>query len=152
MLSRTTGRNRKTLLRLRVDSLGEAIYHARHRLVDVLHRLGFLGEDADAIELAFTEALANAVRYGSVGPKASVHVRVIQDAGQLVVEVTDHGSGFQPRSIELPNAGDPAEGGRGLYLMRAFMDDVAWLVTPHGTTVRMTKRVPNRPPAMEDTA
>lgn len=132
----------KTLLRLRVDSIGEAIYRARRQVVEAANRLGFEGEDADRIDVAFTEALANAVRHGSTGPRSCVHVRVLHEGGLFIVEVADHGRGFVPDAIVLPSASDPAEGGRGLYLMKAFMDSVEWLASPKGTIVRLTKRVP----------
>ncbi len=131
----------KTLLRLRVDSIGEAIYRARRQVVEAANRLGFEGEDADRIDVAFTEALANAVRHGSTGPRSCVHVRVLHEGGLFIVEVADHGRGFVPDAIVLRRR--PIGGRRPRpFLMKAFMDSVEWLASPKGTIVRLTKRIP----------
>ncbi len=66
----------------------------------------------DAVVLAVHEALTNAERHG--GGVVRVHAAV--EDGTLVVEVRDHGGGFDLREAL---ADDPmAENGRGLCLMR----------------------------------
>jgi serine/threonine-protein kinase RsbW len=62
---------------------------------------------------------------------------------ELEIEVRDQGEGFDPTSI--PDPTDPANilktSGRGIFLMRTFMDEVQWSMRPEGgTTVRMTKK------------
>ena len=61
----------------------------------------------------------------------------------LKIEVKDQGEGFDPTSV--PDPTDPANilktSGRGMFLMRSFMDEVQWLMPPDGgTTVRMVKK------------
>jgi anti-sigma regulatory factor (Ser/Thr protein kinase) len=68
-------------------------------------------------------------------------VAAVLEGDHLVIEIMDHGSGFQPSNLDLPAPDDMSEGGRGLYLMHTFMDHVEWHGSPKGTTVRMSKSV-----------
>jgi serine/threonine-protein kinase RsbW len=57
------------------------------------------------------------------------------EEGKLYIIVKDEGSGFQPE--EVPDPTDPEnllkDSGRGLYLMRVYMDDLRYNITPQGT-------------------
>lgn len=69
-----------------------------------------------------------------------LHVRLVVSATQGTFVVRDEGPGFDPES--LPDPTDPANldrvSGRGLLLMKTFMDDVTYNAT--GNEVTMTKR------------
>lgn len=94
------------------------------------------------VKVAVTEALSNAILRGNRDRSKQVRVqaRVLADA--FVVEVVDEGSGFDveestvdprtPENIE-------REDGRGLFLMRCFMDEVESFQND-GCVVRMTLR------------
>lgn len=73
-----------------------------------------------------------------------VHVAVAIDGNQARFTIRDEGPGFDPGQV--PAAGQPGsldpECGRGLVLMRAFMDDV--LFVDHGNEVTLIKRRENR--------
>jgi serine/threonine-protein kinase RsbW len=81
-----------------------------------------------AIELALREALENAVVHGNQeDPETKVHIRCrCQRGNELSIVVTDQGRGFDFEKI-VGNGirWDPAsEHGRGIPLMKAYMDDV----------------------------
>jgi serine/threonine-protein kinase RsbW len=126
---------------MRIADIGEPIYRARARVMALGRRLGFRGEALDGIVLAFSEAVSNALLHGESGHRQCVHVAAVMDGNRLVLEIMDHGSGFHPANLDLPAPDDMSEGGRGLYLMKTFMDQVEWNGTPTGTTVRMSKSV-----------
>jgi anti-sigma regulatory factor (Ser/Thr protein kinase) len=126
---------------MRIAQAGEPVYRARARVAALAHAQGFAGEALDGILLAFTEAVNNAILYGAASVRNCVHVKMTMENHHLVLEIADHGSGFQPSNLNLPAPGEMSEGGRGLFLMHAFMDDVQWHGTPKGTTVRMVKSV-----------
>lgn len=130
----------RPLLSMRLSRCGEPVYRARARLHNLGCRLGFAGEALDGIVLAFSEAVTNAILHGTRGSHRWVNVHVTMQGDDLVLEVADHGPGFQPSGLRLPAPDDMRETGRGLFLMRAFMDDVQWHGSPSGTTVRMSKR------------
>jgi len=96
----------------------------------------------DDIELALTEALANAVIHGaSADPTKIVECDVACDEehGMLIV-VRDPGPGFDPSTIADPCAGTNiySHHGRGIYLINQLMDKVEF--HKNGTEIHMLKR------------
>jgi serine/threonine-protein kinase RsbW len=96
----------------------------------------------DDIELALTEALANAVIHGaSADPSKIIECDVACDEehGMLIV-VRDPGPGFDVSKIPDPCAGENifSSHGRGIYLINQLMDDVQF--HKNGTEIRMIKR------------
>jgi serine/threonine-protein kinase RsbW len=99
------------------------------------------GEAFD-IELALREALDNAVVHGNQeDPETKVHIRCrCQPGSEISIVVTDQGKGFDFEKI-VGNGitSDPAsEHGRGIQLMKAYMDDVHF--ERGGSEVHMRKR------------
>jgi serine/threonine-protein kinase RsbW len=117
---------------LEVDSWMRSEVRAISPLVDRLMRLieGSLcvpGDEFD-VELALREALNNAVVHGNrEDPETKVHIRCrCQPGNELSIVVTDQGKGFDfEKTVGNGIATDPdSEHGRGIPLMKAFMDDV----------------------------
>lgn len=95
------------------------------------------------VRVALTEALSNAILYGNrEDPVKAVRVTAEMKGSELVLEVHDHGPGFDLEA----STNDPTrlenllrEDGRGLFLMRKLMDEVEQL--SDGTNlVRLTLR------------
>ena len=96
----------------------------------------------DDIELALTEALANAVVHGAkCDPSKIIECDVACDMqhGMLIV-VRDPGLGFDPAKIADPCYGENlyANHGRGIYLINQLMDEVQF--HKNGTEIHMLKR------------
>jgi len=93
------------------------------------------------VEIALREALANAVLHGNhqdAEKKIQISCR-IQCGGEVSIIVRDEGKGFDPTKVPDPaidNIG--SEHGRGIYLMRALMDEIRF--EQGGTEVHMRKR------------
>jgi len=100
-------------------------------------------EDIESIGLAMREAIANAIVHGNHGdPAKTVHISVSVNAdGDLLITVKDSGSGFDPGRLPNPIADENllAGHGRGIFLMKEFMDQVKFNFG-HGTEVHMRKR------------
>jgi serine/threonine-protein kinase RsbW len=95
-----------------------------------------------SIELAVHEALVNAVLHGNrMNPYKRVYVacRCYID-GEISITIRDQGQGFDSRSIPDPTAPENqlSAHGRGIYLMRASMDEVHF--EEGGVVVRMRKK------------
>ena len=100
-------------------------------------------DGSEAVEVALTEALANAVIHGNhENPYKTVVVvcRCAMD-GEVSITVQDEGEGFSSRSLLDPTDLKrlPLNHGRGIYLMQALMDDVCF--EEGGRVVRMRKRM-----------
>jgi len=96
----------------------------------------------DAIELALTEALANAIVHGAKNDPSKViecDVACDEERGMLIV-VRDPGSGFDPTQIANPCHGENiySSHGRGIYLINQLMDEVQF--HKNGTEIHMLKR------------
>jgi len=95
-----------------------------------------------AVELALREALDNAVVHGNEeGPETKVHIRCRCLPGkEICIVVTDQGKGFDfEKIVGNGSASNPAsEHGRGIQLMKAYMDDVHF--ERGGSEVHMRKR------------
>ncbi len=100
------------------------------------------GEEAQfAIKLALEEALVNAIKHGNQS-RRETHITVEYDVGarRTVIQITDEGGGFDPQALPDPTTDENLECpcGRGVMLMRAYMDEVQYNST--GNSVRMVKR------------
>jgi len=120
-----------------------------HAANDEVCRLLDLDEDtAMNLGLALHEASVNAIKHGNRMDAAKI-VRVIFSIrpGELEVTVTDQGSGFDASRLEDPRAPKNIEktSGRGLFLMRNFVDQVSFHHVPGvGLTVSLVKKLPGR--------
>ncbi len=124
------------------------------RLVDVAHSAsekmaelaGFDADEALNIGLAVREAVINAMLHGNRQDPAlnvDLTLAVIQDG--LEATVRDRGAGFDPDGTPDPTKGNNImrTSGRGLLLIRAFVDKVEFEEpTDGGTLIKMTKRLP----------
>jgi serine/threonine-protein kinase RsbW len=96
----------------------------------------------DDIELALTEALANAVVHGARSDPSKIvecDVACDQTHGMLIV-VRDPGPGFDPGKVPDPLQGENiySNHGRGIYLINQLMDEVRF--HKNGTEIHMIKR------------
>jgi serine/threonine-protein kinase RsbW len=111
--------------------------------IEALCREGRLDAQTTAsIVLAVHEAVANIIRHGhGLNPALPITIECawLPDGFEILME--DHGKPFDIN--EVPEI-DPAairEGGRGVYLMRALMDELSSCPRPGGgNTLRMVKR------------
>jgi serine/threonine-protein kinase RsbW len=105
---------------------------------------GVGGARLDDLKLAVTEACSNAIEaHQTRWTDHPVLVRCQLDDSTVTVEVADHGGGFDPHELSsLPAATDPSrlrhESGLGIPLMRTLTDDLAFVPSSDGTTVRLT--------------
>jgi anti-sigma regulatory factor (Ser/Thr protein kinase) len=96
--------------------------------------------------LAVSEAAANACRYGRRSETWSeMRIQCRLERPDVIVTVSDEGSGFDPAGFEVTRMPDPfASGGRGLFLMQELMDEVSTSSSEEGTTVTLKRRIFNQ--------
>ena len=133
-------------------------FHSSLNMLDFVqmvsdHIARMVGLDDDSIHwvsLAVRESVINAIKHGNccdVGKRVHVEFTSLQDTGGpgLAVTVRDEGGGFDPAKVCDPLAEENLlkANGRGIFLMRSFMDEMTFSrVKEGGMEVRMVKRVP----------
>jgi serine/threonine-protein kinase RsbW len=117
---------------------------------DHVGRMAGLDEDAlHWVSVAVRESVVNAIKHGN---KSDESKRVVveftalplDEPEQLVIRVEDEGEGFDPDEVADPLAPENIlkSSGRGIFLIRSFMDDVqVRRGDERGMQIRMVKNV-----------
>lgn len=109
----------------------------------VVKEMEFDDETGERINLAVIEAGTNAIKHGNKNdPHKHVDFRFCMFSNKLEVYVRDYGEGFDLSELEDPlspeNIMKPC--GRGIYLMKALMDEVEYSMNgKSGTEVKLVK-------------
>jgi serine/threonine-protein kinase RsbW len=135
----------KLVLKLKVTLSADrnAIDPVVQGIMDVVREMRCAAGKEEAIELALSEALANAVIHGAKGDPAKIvecDVACDETHGMLIV-VRDPGPGFDPGTIPNPLVGENiySNHGRGIFLINQLMDEVKFKNS--GKEIHMLKRV-----------
>jgi len=128
---------------VQLESSLESVDQAEEMARQFAEAAGFSQGDLDKIGMSVREGLVNAVHHGNqYDAHKRAGLRLEMEGPNLVVTVTDQGSGFDLASVANPLASENLlkQTGRGIFLMRAFMDRVeVRRLSPAGTEVRMIK-------------
>ena len=93
---------------------------------------GGTDDDCAAFAIAVTEACANAVEHAYGPNDETIEIRARLTGKEATVTVRDRGGWRAPRGKNR---------GRGIAVMREFMDDVGITRGPEGTTVELQRRI-----------
>lgn len=138
-------------VRLEIHSTIEALELVQAVTEHIVRRLGFDDESLHWTSMAVRESVVNAITHGNASDPAkivSIHYSVAAHPGaadDFIVSVTDQGAGFDPETVKNPLTPENmlSASGRGIFLVRQFMDEVALRRPPEGgMEVRMTKHIP----------
>jgi serine/threonine-protein kinase RsbW len=134
----------KLVLKLQVTLAADktAVDPVVRGIMEIVRKMECAAGKEDDIELALSEALANAVVHGcKCDPSKVIECCVAcdQERGMLIV-VRDPGPGFDPGIIPSPLYGENiySNHGRGIYLINQLMDEVKF--HKNGTEIHMIKR------------
>jgi serine/threonine-protein kinase RsbW len=110
------------------------------KLMRLIRKSGCADEAESDVEIALREALANAIIHGNhEDPGKHVHVHCRCEPREISIAVKDEGRGFDADAIADPTAPENHGSihGRGIYLMKALMDEVRF--EEGGVVVHMRK-------------
>ncbi|MBK7378742.1 MAG: ATP-binding protein [Ignavibacteriales bacterium] len=121
-----------------------------NNLITVEEFVNYFGRDLNLSEekiahllLTVTEATTNAIIHGNkCDSKKLVVIDVWVENTSLFISVKDSGKGFDPSALPDPTETDNLlkDSGRGVYLMKVYMDEIKFNVTDQGTeTLLMLK-------------
>ena len=124
------------------DSVLPSVHKAEQLALETATGAGFDEEVCGRIAIAVREAMANAVLHGNRSdPAKRVTFSLERTRERLTIAVRDEGAGMDPASVADPL--DPANllkgSGRGIFLIRAYMDQVEFPDVSSGTEICMTK-------------
>lgn len=104
-----------------IGSIGERVAHELDGYTGDCEALAY------QLNLVLTEATANAIKHArDDDPKNTVKISIQLQECALIIQVYDHGQGFDLEKVPLPDFDHPKESGMGLFLIRSMMDSVTY--------------------------
>ena len=129
--------------RLLLDSTLDSVEVAEKAVLQDAEAIGFGEDELHQLGMAMRESMVNAVVHGNrYNARKKVRVAITKATDRLIVVIADEGDGFDMTSIPDPLADENLlrQSGRGLLLMRAFVDEFQVRRGEQGgTEVRMVK-------------
>src|SRR5947209_15916541 len=133
-------------LEITLETQVESVNLAEEMCLRVAEAAGFGEDDCYRIGMSVREGVINAFHYGNEErPEKKIHLALDLTPEKMIIRVLDEGKGFDLTSVPDPLAEENllSTSGRGIFLMRAFMDEFA--VVPGrtgGAEIIMSKKLP----------
>lgn len=126
-------------VRLTIPARAEYVLLGRLALSGITRTRSLADETLNDLKLAVTEACTNSVRHAYAGNGGTVDIRYELHDDRLVVEVSDDGAGFDLEELE--ESGELTEGGLGIAIIRALVDEfeVGERADGRGSSLRFVK-------------
>jgi serine/threonine-protein kinase RsbW len=126
-----------------LDSTLESVDTAERLVLKAAEEHGFDEDTRYQMGMATREAVVNAVVHGNCySDHKKVRLAIAKESDRLTITVTDEGKGIIFDSIPDPLAQENLlnQSGRGIFLMKAFMDEFdAKKLDPSGTQFKLVK-------------
>jgi len=127
---------------LTLPSTLASITEVEDKALAFARRAGFPEDDAINLSIVAREAAANAVIHGNkYSPAKAIHASFTLSADTLTFTLADQGEGIDVSAIPDPLAPENLlrASGRGVFLIRTFMDEVHFRQLTPGTEVTLVK-------------
>lgn len=133
-------------IQVTLETLLDSVDLAEEISLRVADAAGFDEEECHKIGMSVREGVINAFQYGNRQQRdKKIFLDFALEPEKLVIHVRDQGAGFELEQVADPCAEENLlkTCGRGLFLIRAFMDDLLVQRGPQGgADVVMSKRYP----------
>jgi serine/threonine-protein kinase RsbW len=127
-----------------LDSTLDSVNTAEETAEKVVSRMPFDEDERHRISMAVREAAVNAVLHGNAyDPKKKMTISFENTGGSLVITIADQGRGLKEEELPDPLAEDNLlkQSGRGIFLIRSFMDEVRFRDLEPGTEITLVKHI-----------
>ena len=127
------------LIKLSVPGKPEYVGTVRMAISCLANIAGFDVEAIEDIKVAVSEACTNSVCHGGKGT-GLYEVYCELEENRIVISVIDQSGGYDFNSYQEPCLESPKEGGLGIFIIKALMDEVD-IITEigSGTRIKMVK-------------
>lgn len=137
-------------IRLRIPARPEYLVLCRLALAGVARIRPICQDDLSDLKLALTEACSNSMRHAYDDGEGAVEIEIEVAADSIAIEVRDDGPGFE--HVARPTAsGELDEGGLGLAIIEAVVDELVVDSRSGGTGSRVRFRRELAPVPTEET-
>src|ERR1700758_1702436 len=127
-----------------LDSTLDTVDNAEEKASRIATELGFAEDEVMQISMAVREGAVNAVLHGNAYATDKNETLAFERIGsELVITIRDQGKGMDLSKIPNPLAPENLlkPSGRGIFLMRSFMDVVEIRPSSTGTELKLIKHV-----------
>ncbi|HTQ96492.1 MAG TPA: ATP-binding protein [Candidatus Acidoferrum sp.] len=134
-----------------LDTHVESVNLAEEMCLRVAEAVGFSEDECYRIGMSVREGVINAFHYGNQEkPSKKIHLALDLTQEKMIIHVMDEGKGFKLEDVPDPLAEENllSTSGRGIFLMRTFMDE--FNVVPGrtgGAEIIMSKKIPSAKPS-----
>src|ERR1700747_114206 len=133
-------------LEITLETQVESVNLAEEMCLRVAEAAGCGEDDCYRIGMSVREGVINAFRYGNEErPEKKIHLALDLTPEKMVIHVLDEGKGFDLSRVPDPLAEENllSTSGRGIFLMRTFMDEFDVVSgRTGGAEIIMSKKIP----------
>jgi serine/threonine-protein kinase RsbW len=127
-----------------IPSDPEYIERVEKKTEKIAKQAGLNENATDNLAIAVTEVVANAIVHGNRRDSSKkVTIEFILDERNIKVLISDEGTGFDPKDIKNPTTPENIlkESGRGVFIVKALMDDVRFRFSDKGTVTTLIMKL-----------
>ena len=119
-----------------IPSDPELLPELEHFIVDLAVKSNLRDDKLNNLALSFSEAASNSVVHGNKfdkNKKVKITVRINEKTMTIIIK--DEGKGFDINTVPDPTKPENIlkDSGRGIHIMRSFLNDLRYNFTPTGT-------------------
>ncbi|HTY83960.1 MAG TPA: ATP-binding protein [Silvibacterium sp.] len=127
-----------------LESSLESVNKVEETAEQMAKKAGIDEDEVFRVAMAVREAAVNAVLHGnSYDPDKRITASFENTGESLVIRITDQGKGLDPETLPDPLAPENLlrGSGRGIFLIRSFMDEVHFKLLHPGTELTLIKHL-----------
>ena len=105
-------------------------------IIELARKSNLRDDKLNSLALSFSEAASNSMVHGNkLDKNKKVKITVHVTEKKMTVTIRDEGKGFNINTVPDPTKPENIlkDSGRGIYIMRSFLDDIRYNFTPTGT-------------------
>lgn len=126
----------KIIFEKEIQSDPDLLPELEELIIKLAKKYNLTDEKLNSLALSFSEAASNSIVHGNkldVNKKVKITIKVDKD--KMTVIIKDEGKGFNLDSVPDPTKPENIlkDNGRGIHIMRSFLNDLRYNFTPTGT-------------------